>query len=117
MGHGQIVFSDRRSLGVSLAGTFRWFRFFRTIGELRDVPVVVGLHLLVEDLGLATRGLGDELREEVKDVITNFLELGFHLAAIFPGEWCIFRVSLAGLLLSNTSDDAPCGPAAPHCVL
>jgi hypothetical protein len=48
-------------------------------------PVARGdAHLVVEDLGLARLGFGDEgLVEDIEDILADFLELGLDLLAVF----------------------------------
>merc|ERR1719162_2657597 len=56
---------------------------FVTLSVLCDVAVVVGLHLLVEDLRLTTGGLCNEiLVEESKDFATDVVELSLNFCAV-----------------------------------
>merc|ERR1712187_300309 len=68
-----------------------------SIAELRNVPVVVGLHLLVEDLRLTRVRLVDEIAiEQCKNCVTDLLELTFHLSTVLL---CIFGLLLIAFCL------------------
>ena len=54
-------------------------------GELGQISVIVALHLVVKDLGLAGVGAGDEVFvENVQDVVTDVFKLLFHLFPVGP---------------------------------
>merc|ERR1712054_601441 len=83
---------------------------------LSNIAVVVGLHLLVEDLRLATTCLGNELGiQEVQDGVADLVKLSFHLAAVLLGILGVVLVALGLLLLLHAGDDAPCSPTATPC--
>merc|ERR1712032_1524286 len=89
-----------------------------TAAELSDVTVVVGLHLLVEDLRLSRGGLRDQIAiQQAEDGVTNLLELAPHLEAILLRKRGLLLVALGLLLVLDTGDDAPCSTTAAHCVL
>jgi hypothetical protein len=78
------------------------------------LPVVVTLHLEVEDLGLWCGGGGDEVGlEQLEDVVADLGELGLDLAAVVLDECDAVLVAAALLLLLDGGDDAPGGARAP----
>jgi len=80
--------------------------------------VVVTLHLVVEDLGLASGGRLDEvLVEELEDVDADVAELLLNLLAVLLDTGSVGRVALGLLLLFNRGDDAPRGTASTNDVL
>ena len=83
-------------------------------GELGQVSVVVALHLVVEDLGLASAGVRYEvLVEQAEYVGTDLLELLLDLRAIGAHE----RIVAALLLLLDGAGDAPRGASRTNHVL
>jgi hypothetical protein len=65
-------------------------------------------HLVVEDLGLARLGLGDEgLVENVEDILAHLLELRLDLLAVVADGADVLLGALGLLLLLNRGDDAP----------
>jgi hypothetical protein len=65
-------------------------------------------HLVVEDLGLARLGLGDEgLVEDVEDILADLLELGLDLLAVVADGANVLLGALGLLLLLDRGDDAP----------
>merc|ERR1719443_1344959 len=85
---------------------------------LRNVAVVIGLHLLVEDLRLSSASFWDEkLIKEVQDLFTNAIELTLHCFAILLRMIHILIIAFAFFLLLNAADDAPSCTATSHSVL
>jgi hypothetical protein len=97
-----------------------------TRGELGEVAVVVTLpicayqcrflsklleshaHLVVEDLGLARLGLGDQtLVEDVKHILADLLEFGLDLLAVVADGANMLVRALGLLLLLDGGDDSP----------
>ena len=86
--------------------------------KLREVPVVIALHLEVEDVGLAGGGGGDEVGvEEVEDAGADLGELGLDLGSVVPDEGDVVVVLAPLLLLLDGGDDAPRGAEGPDDVL
>lgn len=55
--------------------------------ELGQVPVIIALHLEIEDLGLVGGGGGDEMGvEQAENVTTDGGELGVNLGAVVAGS-------------------------------
>ena len=68
----------------------------------------VDAHLVVENLGLARLGLGDEgLVEDVQDILADLLELGLDLLAVVADGANVLLGALGLLLLLNRGDYAP----------
>lgn len=87
-------------------------------GELGEVTVVVTLHLVVEDLGLARLGGLDEvLIENLEDIVADLSELGLDLLAVLLDESDLGLVALRLLLLLDRGDDSPRGTAGTNDVL
>merc|ERR1712029_1135507 len=81
--HCQVLLGNLVSLLVSQASVLGRLGLGVAVTELSDVPVVVGLHLLVEDFGLAGARLWNEVAiQEAKDGVTDLLQFCFDLAAI-----------------------------------
>lgn len=82
--------------------------------ELREVTVVISLHLVVEDLGLLGGGVGDEgLLDDAEDVVANVAELVFDLGLVV-----LYDGHLVGVpLLLDGGDDTPGGSAGSDDVL
>ena len=73
---------------------------------------------MVEDLGLAALGRGDEvLLEDLKDVLADLAELGLDLLTVLLDQADLGLVALALLLLLDGGDDAPRGTASANDVL
>merc|ERR1719424_1901442 len=118
MRHSQVLLRDLLCLLICLFCAVRRLGLLFVGCVLRNVPVVVGLHLLVEDLGLAGAGLGNRIAiQESQDCVANFVELCFHFAAILLREFSVLFVPLGFLLLLHTGDDAPSCAAAAHGIL
>lgn len=76
------------------------------------------LHLVIEDLALARLGLGDEsLVEDIKDILTDFLELGFDLLTVIADGSNVLVRALGLLFLLDGRDDAPAGTAGTNDIL
>jgi hypothetical protein len=75
-------------------------------------------HLVVEDLGLARLGLGDEgLVEDIEDILAGLLELGLDLLAVVADGANVLLGALGLLLLLDRGDDAPRGTSCSDDVL
>ena len=75
-------------------------------------------HLVVEDLGLASLGLGDEgLIENIEDILADLLELGLDLLAVVTDDRDVLLRALGLLLLLNGGDNTPRGTAGTDHVL
>ena len=73
---------------------------------------------MVEDLGLAGLGLGDErLVEDVEDILADLLELGLDLLAVVADGANVLLGALGLLLLLDRGDDAPRGTSCADNVL
>ena len=73
---------------------------------------------MVEDLGLARLGLGDEgLVEDVEDILADLLELGLDLLAVVADGANVLLRALGLLLLLDRGDDAPRGTSCSDDVL
>jgi hypothetical protein len=73
---------------------------------------------VVEDLGLARSGVGDEgLVQNVKDILADLLQLGLNLVAVFADGGNVLVGTLGLLLLLDRGDDAPAGAASADHVL
>ena len=65
-------------------------------------------HLVVEDLGLAALGRGDQvLVKNLEDVLADLGKLGLDLLAVLLDEGNLLLVALGLLLLLNGGDDSP----------
>ena len=95
---GRLV-GDERVLGGLLAASAG--------GELGEVTPVISLHLVVEHLGLAGGGRGDEVAvEDREDVVTDARELVLDLLAVLLDLGNVLLVALVLLLLLDRGDDA-----------
>ncbi len=90
-----------------------------------DTKVAQGLveifghaHLVVENLGLASGGIGNQaLVENVEDVLADLLELSLDLLAVLLDGGDVLVGALGLLLLLNGGDDAPRGTAGADNIL
>lgn len=75
-------------------------------------------HLVVEDLGLASGGVGDEeVVQNVEDILADLLELGLDLVAVVLDGGDVLVGSLRLLLLLDRGNDAPRGTSGTDNVL
>ena len=75
-------------------------------------------HLEVEDLGLASLGLGEERSiKDVKDILADLLQLGLDLLTVIADNANVLIGALGLLLLLDGGDDAPGGTAGADHVL
>lgn len=75
-------------------------------------------HLVVEHLGLASLGLGDQrLVQDIQDILANLLQLSLDLLAVFANDGNVLLRALGLLLLLDGGDDAPGGTAGTNNVL
>jgi hypothetical protein len=87
-------------------------------GELGEVTVVVTLHLVVENLGLARLGGGDQvLVKDLEDIFADLGKLGLDLLSVLLDEGDLRRVALRLLLLLDGGDYAPGSTAGANDVL
>ena len=84
--------------------------------RVADSPVVVTLHLEIEDLALGVAGLGDEeFVEEGEDVAADLLELLLDLFSVLLGH-LLFALGTLSLLFDR-GDDPPGGSPGAHDIL
>lgn len=75
-------------------------------------------HLVVEDLGLAGGGVGDEeVVEDIENILADLLELGLDLVAVILDGRDVLVGALRFLLLLDRGDDAPRGTSGADNVL
>ena len=73
---------------------------------------------MVEDLALASLGLGDEaLVEDGEDILADLLELKLDLLAVLADDTDVLVGALGLLLLLDAGDDAPGSTAGADDVL
>ena len=76
------------------------------------------LHLVVEDLGLASLSLGDErLVQNIENILANTLQLVFDLLAVVTDDGDVLFGALGFLLLLDGGDDTPGSTAGTNDVL
>ena len=76
------------------------------------------LHLVVEDLGLASLSLGDErLVQNIENILANTLQLVFDLLAVVTDDGDVLLGALGFLLLLDGGDDTPGSTAGANDVL
>ena len=79
---------------------------------------VINVHLVVEDLGLASGGVGDEgLIQNIEDILADLLELLLDLHAVLLDGSDVLVGALGLFLLLDRGDDAPRGTAGADDVL
>jgi hypothetical protein len=141
VGRGELSGGNLGGRLVSLEGLVGGGLALVAHGELGEVTVVVTLpvggettvsfvrdtrigdcghnsHLVVEDLGLAALGRGDEvLLEDLKDVLADLAKLGLDLLTVLLDQADLRLVALALLLLLDGGNDAPGGTAGTDDVL
>merc|ERR1711865_849165 len=95
MSHSQVLLCYLLCLLICLFCTVRRLGFLVVGCVLGNVAIVIGLHLLVEDLRLPGACLGDETAiQERQDRVTNFVELSFHFGAILLRKLSVVFVTL-----------------------
>jgi len=73
---------------------------------------------VVEDLGLARGGVGDQgLIEDIENILADLLQLGLDLLAVVADGADVLIGTLGLLLLLNGGDNAPAGTAGADDVL
>ena len=81
-------------------------------------PKASCLHLVVEDLGLASLSLGDErLVQNIENILANTLQLVFDLLAVVTDDGDVLLGALGFLLLLDGGDDTPGSTAGTNDVL
>ena len=84
---GQVLVGDGRGLLVRVERLARRRLALVSGLELGEVPVVVALHLEVEDAALVGSRVGDELAaDDGQDLVADRLELGLDLALVVADE-------------------------------
>lgn len=118
VGRGEVSLGDLGGSLVGLEGGIGSTLAAVASGELGEVTVVVTLHLVVEDLGLARLGGLDEvLVQDVQDVVADLGELGLDLLAVLLDQGNLALVALGLLLLLDRGNNAPRGTAGTNDVL
>jgi hypothetical protein len=136
VGGGEVLGSDLGSSLVSLERLVGRSLALVANSELGKVAVVVtlpvvrtvvsrgshlqwaALHLVVEDLGLAALGRGDEVAvKALQDVLADLGKLGLDLLAVLLDESDLGLVALGLLLLLDRGDDSPRGTTGTDDVL
>lgn len=85
---------------------------------LRALDGMACAHLVVEDLGLARLGRGDQvLVKNVEDVVADLGKLVLNLLAVLLDKGDLGRVALRLLLLLDGSNYSPRGAASTNDVL
>ena len=75
-------------------------------------------HLVVENLGLARFGLGDQrLVQHIKNILADALEFGFDLGTVVPDDGDVLLRSLRLFLLLDGRDDPPGSTSSADYVL
>jgi len=70
------------------------------------------IHLVVEDLALASLSLGDKaVVQDIEHILAHLLELELDLLAVLADDADVLVRALGLLLLLNAGDDAPGGTA------
>lgn len=76
------------------------------------------LHLVVEDLGLASLSLGNKrLVQNIENILANTLQLVFDLLAVVTDDGDVLLGALGFLLLLDGGDDTPGSTAGSNDVL
>merc|ERR1712187_982988 len=84
--HSQVFLSDCLCICICSACALGCFALLIPFGELSDVTVVVGLHLLVENLRLAVARLRDEVSvQDTQDGLTNLVQFCLNFSTILLG--------------------------------
>lgn len=84
----------------------------------RNIGRGLVLHLVVEDLGLARLGLGDQgVVEHVEDILADLLEFLLNLLSVLANGGDVLVRALGLLLLLDRRDDAPRGTSCANDVL
>jgi hypothetical protein len=86
-----------------------------SFGRLNKHTRTGSLHLVVEDLGLASLGGGDQvLVENLENVLADLGQLSLNLLAVFLDQGDLGLVALGFLFLLNRGDDPPRGTASTN---
>merc|ERR1712000_280966 len=87
-------------------------------GEFGKVTVIITLHLVIEDLGLASLSRGDQvLVENVEDIFADLAELLLDCLTVFFDELDLRLIAFGFLLLFDGCDDSPGGTTSTDDVL
>lgn len=118
VGRGKVGLSNLGGGLVGLQGLVGGTLAAVANGELSQVTVVVTLHLVVKDLGLAgLGGLDEVLVQDLQDVVADLGKLGLDLLAVLLDQGNLALVALGLLLLLDRGDDTPRGTAGTNDVL
>merc|ERR1719329_951940 len=117
MSHCQSSAGHLRSLLVRLAGILCSLLLGITILEFGHVTIIIGLHLVVEDLSLIAGGFLQKVTiQKRQNGVANSVQFLLDLTHIFVAELGILGVAFRLLLLLDAGDDAPCRAAASDSV-
>lgn len=76
------------------------------------------IHLVIEHLGLARLGFGNEgVVQDVEDILADLFEFGLDLLAVFADGGDVFVCAFGFFLLLNGGDDAPGSTACADDIL
>mmetsp|Transcript_67498 Transcript_67498/g.171345 ORF Transcript_67498/g.171345 Transcript_67498/m.171345 type:complete len:247 (-) Transcript_67498:124-864(-) len=100
--HGQEMLRRLHAGAVGPVGALRDRTPGLTLGKLREVPVVVTLHLQEEALRLRVRGAGHEpLLQQGQDLVADLLELCDNLRLVAQRQLCIVGSAILTLRLGG----------------
>lgn len=118
VGRGEVSLGDLGGGLVGLQGVVGSTLAAVANGELSQVTVVVTLHLVVEDLGLAgLSGLDEVVVQDLQDVVADLGQLSLDLLAVLLDQGNLALVALGLLLLLDRGNNAPRGTAGTNDVL
>ena len=117
-GSSDLTLVARSKLGeITVVVTLPVYRLFNHAPPL-SWPKASCLHLVVEDLGLASLSLGDErLVQNIENILANTLQLVFDLLAVVTDDGDVLLGALGFLLLLDGGDDTPGSTAGANDVL
>ena len=107
-GVGRGITRDFGRLGVGVVRLARHLGAILLLQKLREVAVVVALHLVVEHLALVRRGVHDEVVvQDGEDLLADARELVLHLGPVRLDLPRVGLVALRALLVLDGTQDAP----------
>uniref|UniRef100_A0A7C9AX63 Uncharacterized protein n=1 Tax=Opuntia streptacantha TaxID=393608 RepID=A0A7C9AX63_OPUST len=108
MGWWQIGKSDVLSILVSIHSIISSNPTLISSLELRQIPMIITVHLQVKHLRLTRSSSRDEIRiKKIQDASTNISELGFNLASVVLNKTDMVVVLATFFLLLDGRDNAP----------